>query len=159
MALNAAAGTCGHLCCWVSTHTYFVLARRLNSVLPFAAVTFTVVSLAARHSAAHCGAHRRNYRYFPPRSQHIPWRQQHYRQLLQGVLRAVGQQPLQTKTIKIPQIGSPEMQIPKSSICCMDVIASSSTTCNATAVCHCPSPAGHHLRPGFANTFISITLG
>lgn len=90
------------ICAFGSPHvedSHFVFAVRLNSVLPFAAVTFTVVSFAARHRAAHCGTHRRNYRYFPPHSQHIPWRQQHYRQLLLGVLRAVGQQPLQTKSI------------------------------------------------------------
>jgi len=42
--------------------------------------------------------------------------------------------------LKIPQIGSPEMQITKSSVGCRDVIACSSSTCNTTAICHCLSP-------------------
>lgn len=72
------------------------------------------------------------------------------RQLPPGVLRAVGL--WKPSLFTNPQIGSLEMQTTKSSIGHRDVIAHSSTTCSATAVCQCLSPGCCYLRSGVANT-------
>lgn len=51
---------------------YFVLAMQVSSVLPSATVTFTVVNLAARCRAVHCGIRKKALQIFSTTFSRVP---------------------------------------------------------------------------------------